>query len=80
MLINSVGYYIPETRIPNDYFTGVNGLTSDWIAQRTGMLSRSRASERETMDYMCSRKKCPACFTLRYQGSRPDRICFLYSL
>jgi len=76
MYINSIGYYIPETRIPNDYFTEVNGLTSDWIAQRTGILSRSRATERETMDYMCSEAVKNALPDLPYDIKDVDLIIF----
>jgi len=76
MFINSIGYYIPERRIPNDYFTEVNGLTSDWIAQRTGIQSRSRASERETMDYMCSEAVKNALSDLPYDIREVDMIIF----
>ena len=31
MFINAMGYYVPSTRITNDHFLNVNGLTSDWI-------------------------------------------------
>ncbi len=55
MFINATGYYIPEKRVSNDYFADINGLSSDWIYQRTGILTRSRASEKETMDYMCQK-------------------------
>lgn len=47
MYINSIGYYIPEGRVYNDYFLNVNGLTSDWILKRTGISSRSIAAENE---------------------------------
>jgi len=53
MFINSTGYFIPKARVSNDYFLEVNGLTSDWIYQRTGILTRSKATEEETMDFMC---------------------------
>lgn len=47
MYINSIGYYVPEGRVDNDYFLNVNGLTSDWIFKRTGILTRSKAGENE---------------------------------
>lgn len=52
MYINSVGSYVPEGRVPNAYFKDVNGLTDDWIVQRTGIKSRSKAGEGENVDTM----------------------------
>ena len=52
MYINSIGYYIPEKRVPNEHFLSVNGLTSEWIEQRTGIKTRSRAAEDENVDTM----------------------------
>lgn len=76
MFINSIGYYIPETRITNDYFTEVNGLTSDWIAQRTGIQTRSRASSNETMDYMCNEAVKNAIPNLPYNIQDVDLVIF----
>ena len=47
MYINSTGFYVPEQRINNDYFFTINGLTADWIEQRTGIRSRSKAAPGE---------------------------------
>ena len=47
MFINATGFYIPSQRINNDYFLHVNGLTSDWIYQRTGIETRSKVSSGE---------------------------------
>lgn len=52
MYINSVGHYVPEGRIDNDYFFNINGLTSEWILQRTGIKTRSKAAENENADTM----------------------------
>lgn len=52
MYINSMGHYVPSDRITNDYFERTNGLTSDWIFQRTGILSRSKARADENCDSM----------------------------
>lgn len=52
MYINSMGFYVPAGRVTNDYFLSVNGLTSDWIIQRTGIVSRSKASEGENVNTM----------------------------
>lgn len=76
MYINAIGSYIPETRITNDYFTQVNGLTSEWISQRTGIQTRSRATERETMNYMCSEAVNNAQSALPYDICEVDLIIF----
>jgi len=52
MFINSTGYYIPSTRIDNDHFFNINGLTSDWIQQRTGIVTRSKAGDNENTETM----------------------------
>ena len=52
MYINATGFYIPEERIPNDYYTNKNGLTDEWIVQRTGIKTRSRASADENLNTM----------------------------
>lgn len=52
MFINSMGHYVPSARIDNDYFEKVNGLTPDWIIQRTGIYSRSKAAPGENSDSM----------------------------
>ena len=52
MYINASGYYIPEGRIPNDYFLNVNRLTSEWIYQRTGIRTRAIAKPDENINTM----------------------------
>ena len=52
MYINSTGFYVPSGRVYNDHFLDVNGLTSEWIVKRTGILSRSKAGEDEGHDSM----------------------------
>lgn len=52
MYINSMGIYVPEGRVTNDHFLNVNGLTSEWIEQRTGIKSRSKAAPDENVDTM----------------------------
>ncbi len=47
MFINSTGFYVPLTRVHNDYFLSLNGLTSEWIHQRTGIMTRSKAGKGE---------------------------------
>lgn len=52
MYINATGFYVPAGRVHNDYFLDVNGLTSDWILQRTGIVTRSKAAEDENLNTM----------------------------
>lgn len=52
MYINAVGFYIPEERVPNEYYTKITGMTDEWIVQRTGIKTRSRAREDENMNTM----------------------------
>jgi 3-oxoacyl-[acyl-carrier-protein] synthase-3 len=76
MFINATGYYIPETRIPNDYFLGVNGLTDEWIFHRTGIASRSKATAGESMNRMCSEAVKQALPKLPYPIKEIDLIIF----
>lgn len=52
MFINATGVYVPEERVPNQHFLELNGLTSEWIEQRTGILTRSKAKPEETITTM----------------------------
>ncbi len=52
MYINTTGFYIPEERVPNEYYTKITGMTDEWIVQRTGIKTRSRAREDENMNTM----------------------------
>ncbi len=52
MYINTTGFYIPSERIPNSLFEEINGLTDEWITQRTGINTRSHVSEGEDVDSM----------------------------
>lgn len=52
MYINAMGHYIPLQRVNNDYFLNLNGLTDEWIVQRTGIHSRSKAGEGENQNTM----------------------------
>lgn len=52
MFINAIGQYVPQERVDNAHFLEVNGLTADWIEQRTGIKTRSKAGEGETVDTM----------------------------
>jgi 3-oxoacyl-[acyl-carrier-protein] synthase-3 len=52
MYINASGYYVPKERVPNEYFLEINGLTDQWIVQRTGIVTRSRAKPEENINTM----------------------------
>lgn len=47
-----MGLYVPSERVSNEYFKSVNGLTPDWIEQRTGIRSRSKTAPEENVDTM----------------------------
>ena len=49
MFINATGFYVPEERVDNQHFLELNGLTSEWIEQRTGIRSRSKAKAEENI-------------------------------
>lgn len=66
--------YVPSARIDNDYFLEVNGLTSDWIEQRTGIKSRSKATGDENVDTMGIRAVENAIKTLPYPVKDVDLI------
>lgn len=74
MYINAMGYYIPETRIPNEYYLEINGLTPEWIEQRSGIKTRSRAGEGEDTDSMGFRAVEEALKSLPYPIEEVDLI------
>ena len=76
MFINALGYYIPEHRTPNSYFLEINGLSDEWIYQRTGIKTRAWANETETIDYMCIESVKRAIPQLPYDVSDVDLIVF----
>ena len=52
MYIHASAYFVPEREIDNLYFEKKNGLSSDWIVERTGILARRRAGEKENTQTM----------------------------
>lgn len=52
MYINHVSHYVPTERVANSYFENVNGLEDQWIFDRTGIRSRSKASKDENTNTM----------------------------
>lgn len=74
MYINSTGFYVPSGRVDNDHFLLVNGLTSDWIVQRTGILTRSKCAENENVDTMAIAAIDDALTSLPYDIKDVDLI------
>ena len=52
MYLNSIAHYIPETVVPNSYFSDLNGLTDEWITTRTGIKERRKAGKKENTHTM----------------------------
>ena len=52
MFVNRVSYYVPQLVIPNSFFEPLNGLTEDWILERTGIKERRKAAEGENTHTM----------------------------
>lgn len=52
MYLNATGYYVPEGRVDNNYFATLLNVDEEWLRARTGIETRARASETETLDYM----------------------------
>ena len=84
MFINATGFYVPEERVDNQHFLELSGLTSEWIEQRTGIHTRSKAKEGEninTMSLEAVKDALPKLqIALRYHGGRLDRLRFVFSL
>ena len=52
MYLHHVAAYLPATVVANDHFTRLNGLSSDWIIERTGIRERRRAAPDENTNTM----------------------------
>ena len=52
MFINAIASFLPEQIITNAYFEQLNGLTDDWITERTGIRERRKASDQENTHTM----------------------------
>lgn len=52
MYLHHVAAYLPATVVANDHFTRLNGLSSDWIIERTGIRERRRAAPGENTNTM----------------------------
>lgn len=76
MFINATGFYVPEERVDNQHFLELNGLTSEWIEQRTGIRSRSKAKAEENINTMSMEAVRNALPKLPYDITDVDFDCF----
>jgi len=47
MYIHAVSHYLPTQVVGNEHFTRLNGLSSEWIIERTGIQERRKAASDE---------------------------------
>lgn len=52
MYISHASFYVPTQKIFNKYFTELNGLSDDWIVERTGIKERRKAQPHENTSTM----------------------------
>jgi len=52
MYIHKVSHYLPEQVVGNEHFTKLNGLSSEWIIERTGIAERRKAAPGENTNTM----------------------------
>src|SRR5438067_910593 len=52
MYIHAVSHYLPAIVVDNEHFTQLNGLSSDWITERTGIAQRRKAAPGENTNTM----------------------------
>ncbi len=52
MYIHAVSHYLPQTVVDNEHFTQLNGLSSEWITERTGIDQRRKAGPDENTNTM----------------------------
>ncbi|MBP6385073.1 MAG: ketoacyl-ACP synthase III [Pseudarcicella sp.] len=74
MFINNLSSYLPEKVIKNEYFEKLNGLTNDWIIERTGISERRKAGEDENTNTMAIAAVVKGLETLKYDKSEIDLI------
>ncbi len=55
LYINALSFYLPAGRVDNAFFQDVAGLSEDWLVQRTGIKTRSKAEEGEDTNSMAVR-------------------------
>ena len=69
-----MGHYVPSQRVDNDYFLDINGLTADWILQRTGIRTRSKCADGENQNTMAMEAIEDAMRSLPYDIKDVDLI------
>ena len=74
MFINTISHYIPEQRVPNEYFKNLNGLDDEWIFDRTGIRTRSKAGKNENANTMAIEAVSRALKTLPFDIKEVDLI------
>lgn len=52
MYIHEVSHYLPTQVVGNEHFTELNGLSSEWIIERTGIKERRKAAADENTNTM----------------------------
>ncbi len=52
MFIHAASHYIPEIVVGNEHFTNLNGLSNEWIIERTGIETRRKAAPGENTNTM----------------------------
>ena len=74
MFINTISHYVPKQRVPNEYFKEINGLDDEWIFDRTGIRTRSKAAEGENANTMAIEAVSRALETLPFDIKEVDLI------
>jgi 3-oxoacyl-[acyl-carrier-protein] synthase III len=74
MYINTASYYLPETIIPNEYYTRLIGLTDEWIYKRSGIRKRTKAGIDENTNTMSIKAVEAAIDQLPYPIEEVDLI------
>jgi 3-oxoacyl-[acyl-carrier-protein] synthase III len=52
MFINTASHYLPDTIVPNAYYTELLGLSDEWIFKRSGIRNRTKARADENTNTM----------------------------
>ncbi len=74
MYINAASHYLPETRIPNEYYTRLLGVSDEWIFRRSGIRKRSKAGPEENTNTLSIEAVKPALENLPYPVGEIDLI------
>jgi 3-oxoacyl-[acyl-carrier-protein] synthase III len=74
MYINKASHYLPETIIPNEYYTRLIGLTDEWIYKRSGIRKRTKAGIDENTNTMSIKVVESAIDQLPYSIKEVDLI------